>query len=111
MMHLRVSDLLTHIKVGCPICWYLVFNYCKRSLVEIWFSFKYWILFLALNGHVVQDDTTIHHLPHLRFRPGQSGVPYNDILRLEHPKCPLDILLASLLALGKVGVLPSWHRV
>src|ERR1041385_695755 len=111
MMHLRVSDLLTHIEVGCPIYRYLVINNCKMSLVEIWFSVKHWLLFLALNDHVVQDDTTIHHLPYLRFRPGQSGVSDNSKSRLEHTKCPLYILPASLLALGKVGVLASWHRV
>src|SRR3954466_15769027 len=107
-MHVRVSDLLAHVVVGCPIWRYLVINNWKRPLVEIWFRVIHWTLFLALNDHVVQDDTTIHHLPYLIFRPSLSGVPDNGKSRLEHPKCPLDILPAILLALGKVGVLPSW---
>src|SRR3954467_12084044 len=110
-MHLWVSDLLTHVEVGCPISRYLMINNCKRPLVEIWFRVIHWILFLALNDHVVQDDTTIHHLPQLIFRPSQSGVPDNGKSRLKHPNFLLDILPASLLTLGKVGVLPSWHKV
>src|SRR4051812_25671643 len=110
-MHVRVSDLLVHVEIGRPIWQYLMINNYKRTLVDIWFRVVHWIFFLALNDHVVQDDTAIHHLPHLIFRPSLSGVPNNSKTRLEHPKCRLDILPASLLILGKVGVLPSWHRV
>src|SRR4051812_13449515 len=110
-MHLLVSDLLTHVEVSCSIWRYLVINNCKRPLVKIWFRVIHWILFLALNDHVVQDDTTIHHLPHFIFRPSLREVSDNGKSRLEHPKCPLDILHARQLTLGKVGVLPSWHKV
>src|SRR3989337_2976847 len=110
-MHMWVSDLLTHIEEDRPCCRYLVINSCKRTLPEIWFSVKHWLFLLALNDHVVQDDTASHDLPHLIFRPGLSRVPDNSKSRLKHTKCPLDILPASLLNLRKVGLLASWHRV
>jgi hypothetical protein len=59
--------------------------------------------------HVVQNYTTVHHLPHLRFRPNKSWVPYNGKTRLEHTKFPLDILPSCLLTYGKPRLLlQSW---
>ena len=86
-------------------------NLGKGTLPVVWFSVKHWLFLLALNDHVVEDDTAGHDLPHLIFRPGLSGVPDNSNSKLEHTKCPLDILPASLLQLGKVGLLASWHNV
>ena len=82
-----------------------------EPLPVVWSSVKHWLFLLALNEHVVQDDTASHDLSHLSFRPGLSGVPNNSESRLEHTKCPLDILPANLLKLRKPGVLASWHRV
>jgi hypothetical protein len=57
----------------------------------------YWFSPLTLNNHVVQDHTTVHHLPHLSFPPSKSWVPDNGKTRLKHTKCPLYILLSCLL--------------
>jgi hypothetical protein len=83
---------------------------CKRTyivvcMIIIWFSP------LTFNNHVVQDHTTVHHLPHLRFRSSKSWVPDNDKTRLKHTKCPLYILPSCLLTLCKPRLLlRSWSK-
>jgi hypothetical protein len=57
----------------------------------------------------VQDHITVHHLSHLRFWPSKSWVPDNGKTRLEHTKCPQDLLSSCLLTLGKPRLLLwSW---
>jgi hypothetical protein len=81
----------------------------KRTLPVIWFRVIHQMLPLTLNNHVMHDDTCIHGFPHLSLRPRKCREPNNNELSLEHTKCTLDILPASLLTLCKPRILTSWH--
>jgi hypothetical protein len=81
----------------------------KRTLAVIRFSVKHRMLPLTLNDHIVHDHTCIHGFPYLIFRPGKCREPVNSESSLEHIKCTLDILPASLLTLRKPRFFTSWH--
>jgi hypothetical protein len=64
---------------------------------------------LTFNNHVMHDDTCIHGLPHLSLGPCKCRKPDNNESTMEHAKCTLDILPASLLTLYKPRFFTSWH--
>jgi hypothetical protein len=108
LMHYWVSDLLTYGDEGSLGWRHLVIRLCKRSLSVVWLVLldqTHWVLPLILNDHVVQGHTTIHHFPHLIFRPSHSREPDKCKHLLEHTKCPLHALPASFLFLGILIIL------
>jgi hypothetical protein len=62
------------------------------SLKIKWVVIICWCVTLTLNDHVVYDHTSVRRLSHLRLRPGESRVPNNGKMLLEHTNSPLDIL-------------------
>src|SRR5215216_5818021 len=107
-MHFWIWDLLTHGDEGRPGWRHLMIRLGKRSLSVVWLVLldqTHWILSLILNDHVVQDHTTVHHFPHLIFRPSHSRKPVNCKPLLEHIKWPLHVLPASFMFLGKLRML------
>ena len=89
-------------------------NIGKRTLTVVWYpclTIRHRVIPLTLNDHVVQDHTTLHHLPHVGLRLSHSWVPDNGKSRLQRTKCSLDILPASLPALRKPSFRASCHSL
>jgi hypothetical protein len=78
-------------------------------LLVIWFRVIHRMLLLTFNNHVMHDDTCIHGLPNLSLGSCKCRKPDNSESCLEHTKCTLDILLASLLTLCEPRFFTSWH--
>jgi hypothetical protein len=66
MVLLDVADFHMYGEESRKLSGHLIIKLCKMTyivvrVIIIWFSP------LTLNNHVVQDHTTLYHLPHLRF--------------------------------------------
>jgi hypothetical protein len=110
MMFLGVADFHMPDEESRKFSGHLIIKLCKRTyvvicMIIIWFSP------LTVNNHVVHDHTTVHHLPHLRFRPSKNWIPDNSKTRMKHTNAAAGVGGGPLTRVNSTNVLNEGLRI